>query len=113
VRGPGGPRGQRYSDHDLSRRASPHPGKVRVPAGPFMTVWWHAEARSAGRRIDYDYGSINGEPMPNQLNTAKLRDYARAGAEAALKQLRAEIVAIERTFPELALRKRRRAIRKS
>jgi len=51
--------------------------------------------------------------MPNQLNTAKLRDYARAGAEAALKQLRAEIVAIERTFPELALRKRRRAIRKS
>jgi hypothetical protein len=43
----------------------------------------------------------------------KLRQYARAGAEVALKQLRAEIVAIERTFPELALSKRRRALRRS
>jgi hypothetical protein len=51
--------------------------------------------------------------MPNDLNAQKLREYARAGAEAALKELRAEIIAIERTFPELALTKRRRARRKS
>jgi hypothetical protein len=42
-----------------------------------------------------------------------LRELARAGAEQALKQLRTEIVAIERTFPELALPRRRRAVRQS
>jgi hypothetical protein len=51
--------------------------------------------------------------MPNDLNAQKLREYARAGAEAALKELRAEIIAIERTFPELALTKQRRALRRS
>jgi hypothetical protein len=45
-----------------------------------------------------------------RVSTARLREWARAGAEAALKQLRAEIIAIERTFPELALSRRRRAI---
>ena len=48
-----------------------------------------------------------------QLNAERLRELARAGAEQAVKQLRAEIVAIERTFPELALSKRRRALRRS
>jgi hypothetical protein len=38
---------------------------------------------------------------------------AKAGAEATLKELRAEIIAIERTFPELALPKTRRAVRRS
>jgi hypothetical protein len=42
-----------------------------------------------------------------------LKELARAGAELALKELRAEIIAIERTFPELALQKRRRALRRS
>jgi hypothetical protein len=51
--------------------------------------------------------------MPNRLNPEKLRELARSGAETALKQLRAEIIAIERTFPELALPKRRKALRKS
>jgi hypothetical protein len=51
--------------------------------------------------------------MPNQLTREKLRELARSGAEAALKQLRAEIIAIERTFPELALPKRRKALQKS
>jgi hypothetical protein len=51
--------------------------------------------------------------MPSQLSPERLRDLARAGAEAVLKELRAEIVAIERTFPELALPKRRKALRKS
>ena len=51
--------------------------------------------------------------MPSQLSPERLRDLARAGAEAALKELRAEIIAIERTFPELAIQKRRKAIRKS
>jgi hypothetical protein len=49
----------------------------------------------------------------NRLSAAKLRELARAGAEHALEQLRAEIVAIERTFPELALPKRRRALRRT
>ena len=42
-----------------------------------------------------------------------LRELARAGAELTLNRLRAEIIAIERTFPELALPKGRRAIRQS
>jgi hypothetical protein len=45
------------------------------------------------------------------LSVERLRELARGGAEAALKQLRAEIIAIERTFPELA--QGQRAIRQS
>ena len=47
------------------------------------------------------------------LSTEKLKDLARRGAEAVVKELRAEIVAIERTFPELGLPTRRRALRRS
>ncbi len=47
------------------------------------------------------------------LSTERLQELARAGAEMALKRLRAEIIALERTFPELALPKRRRALRRS
>jgi hypothetical protein len=47
------------------------------------------------------------------LNPERLRELARSGAEIALKHLRAEIIAIERTFPELALPKGRRALRRS
>ena len=43
----------------------------------------------------------------------QLKVLAREGAEQALKRLRAEIIAIERTFPELALPRRRRAVRKA
>ncbi|HWF84270.1 MAG TPA: hypothetical protein VG222_05470 [Vicinamibacterales bacterium] len=49
----------------------------------------------------------------NGLSTEKLRQLARTGAEHALNQLRAEIIAIERAFPELALSSGRRAIRRS
>ena len=53
-------------------------------------------------------------PRPStRLSAERLREWARAGAEATLKQLRAEIIAIERTFPELALPKTRRAVRRS
>ena len=48
-----------------------------------------------------------------RLNAERLRDLARAGAQMAVNHLRAEIVAIERTFPELALSKSRRAVRRS
>src|SRR3989442_2334427 len=48
-----------------------------------------------------------------RVSTDRLREWARTGAEAALKQLRAEIIAIERTFAELALPSPRRAIRRS
>ena len=47
------------------------------------------------------------------LSTERLREWARTGAETALKQLRAEIIAIERTFPELALPKTRRTVSRS
>jgi hypothetical protein len=47
------------------------------------------------------------------VNTDRLREWAKTGAEATLKQLRAEIIAIERTFPELALPQRRRALRRT
>jgi hypothetical protein len=47
------------------------------------------------------------------LSIERLREMARAGAEGTLKQLRAEIIAIERTFPELALPKTRRAVRQT
>ena len=47
------------------------------------------------------------------LSMERLQDLARAGAEVTLKRLRAEIVAIERAFPELALPRRRRAARKA
>jgi hypothetical protein len=46
-----------------------------------------------------------------RLDRERLRQLARVGAEVTLKRLRAEIIAIERTFPELRLPARRRAIR--
>ena len=52
-------------------------------------------------------------PFTRRLRAEKLRDLARTGAEVTLKHLRAEIIAIERTFPELALPRRRRALRRS
>jgi hypothetical protein len=49
----------------------------------------------------------------NRLSAEKLKELARTGAEHALRQLRAEIIAIERAFPELALPRTRRALRRS
>jgi len=51
--------------------------------------------------------------MAKGLGAERIRELARAGAEAVLKNLRAEIIAIERTFPELALPAKRRAVRKT
>lgn len=48
-----------------------------------------------------------------RLSGERIRQLAVTGAEALLKQLRAEIVAIERTFPELALPRRRREARRA
>ena len=47
------------------------------------------------------------------LSNERLRQLARTGAETLLKQLRAEVIAIERTFPELALPTRRRQVRQA
>ena len=47
------------------------------------------------------------------LTAERLRDLARSGAETMLRQLRAEIIAIERTFPELAIPQKRRAVREA
>ena len=49
----------------------------------------------------------------NGLSREKLSELARTGAEVALQRLRAEIVAIERAFPELGLPQKRRAVRRS
>jgi hypothetical protein len=48
-----------------------------------------------------------------RLTIDQLKELARDAAARTLEQLRAEIIAIERTFPELALPKRRRAVRQS
>jgi hypothetical protein len=47
------------------------------------------------------------------VNGERLRELARVGAEVTLRRLRAEIVAIERAFPELRLPARRRAVRRA
>ena len=47
------------------------------------------------------------------LGADRIRELAMAGADALLKNLRAEITAIERTFPELALPEKRRAVREA
>jgi hypothetical protein len=47
------------------------------------------------------------------LSLEQLRGLARHGAEQTLQRLRAEIIAIERTFPELALTQQRRAVRRA
>jgi hypothetical protein len=47
------------------------------------------------------------------LSADRIRELARGGAEAMLRQLRAEIIAIERTFPELALSRKRHAVRQA
>jgi hypothetical protein len=49
----------------------------------------------------------------SSLTTDRLRQLARTGAEVTLKRLRAEIIAIERAFPELRLPEGRRAVRRS
>jgi hypothetical protein len=49
----------------------------------------------------------------SSLSNERLRQLARTGAETLLNQLRAEIIAIERTFPELALPARRRQVRQA
>ena len=54
--------------------------------------------------------------MPNtatRLTADHLRELARTGADVTLKHLRAEIIAIERAFPELRLPQGRRAVPRS
>jgi hypothetical protein len=47
------------------------------------------------------------------LAAERIRELAREGAKTLLNNLRAEIIAIERTFPELALPAKRRAVRQT
>jgi hypothetical protein len=49
----------------------------------------------------------------SSLSNERLRELARTGAATLLNQLRAEVIAIERTFPELALPARRRQVRQA
>jgi hypothetical protein len=52
--------------------------------------------------------------MPRKgLSVEQLRELAKDGARVTLARLRAEIIAIERTFPELALPGTRKALRNS
>ena len=51
---------------------------------------------------------------PNvRLTADRLRQLAHTGADVTLKRLRAEIIAIERAFPEQRLPQRRRVVRQS
>lgn len=52
-------------------------------------------------------------PAAQRLSIDQLKEFAREAAARTLEQLRAEVIAIERTFPELALPRRRRAVRQS
>jgi len=45
-----------------------------------------------------------------KLSAERIRQLAQTGAAALLKELRADIVAIERTFPELATSSGRRSV---
>ncbi len=47
-----------------------------------------------------------------RLSAERIRELAKKGAEALLTQLRAEVVAIERTFPELTQPRKRTALLK-
>ena len=47
------------------------------------------------------------------LSADRIRELAKEGAAKALMRFRAEIIAIERTFPELALPQKRRAARQA
>lgn len=47
------------------------------------------------------------------LSADRFRELARVGAESVVEQLRAEIIAIERAFPELKLPRARRVLRRS
>jgi hypothetical protein len=49
----------------------------------------------------------------SNLTADHLLELARTGAEVTVKRLRAEIIAIERAFPELRLRQGRHALRRS
>jgi hypothetical protein len=49
----------------------------------------------------------------HRLSAERIRQLAVSGAETLMKELRAEMVALERTFPELALPKHRRALRRT
>jgi hypothetical protein len=49
----------------------------------------------------------------NRLNPERIRQLAVSGAERLLKELRAEIAAVEKTFPELATPAGRRSIERS
>ena len=47
-----------------------------------------------------------------RLSPERIRQLARASAERLLKELRAEVAAIEKTFPELAGSRRQRTIKR-
>ena len=96
-------------------RTSPH----RQPLEDIARGWPPCDGRRQCRQLALEdaecpCGQLR---MPRNtaegLSTDRLKDLARRGAEMVLKQLRAEIVAIERTFPELGLATRRPAIRRS
>src|SRR5262245_30047707 len=73
---------------------------ARAEANASRPVWLPAiESPPTGRRS-----------LAETLQREQLLKLARAGAETMVKQLRAEIVAIERTFPELAMAPQRRAV---
>ena len=52
-------------------------------------------------------------PFGGGFSAEKLRALAARGAELAVKELRAEIIAIERAFPELRVSQLRKSLRQT
>jgi hypothetical protein len=80
----------------------------RTPQGSLDCQW-------GCERAPYEI-ILGGYSVPrraNGLTTDRLKELARTGAATALNQLRAEIIAIERTFPELKLPATRRTVARS
>ena len=50
-------------------------------------------------------------PSANGLTATRMKDLARKGAAQLLQEMRADMIAIERAFPELALPQTRRRVR--
>jgi hypothetical protein len=88
-----------------------------VTAGRLIAYWWNRWYHAAQPVANTMFPELSQGGYVPRLSTGlsaeRLRELARAGAEAILKELRADIIAIERTFPELALPKRRRAVTRS
>lgn len=100
--------GGRLALQDLDRIEWQGPGALRHQGQVNVDV------ASRGLAAIHGFGpEMTWRDKSTKLSAERVREWARAGADAALKQLRAEIIAIERRLPKLALPKTSNAARRS